>query len=294
MVEGRRRGVRRDGSRRRLIGARALGLGLALLVVAGCSGMPDIEPWRARTAVARPEAERGSLPAEIEEVEKLRGGLELERSRQLALTLVAENPEDPIALRIASRAESDQVFLLPEREKEQRNLAAASSLEYARRAVDAGEADVETQAQLAWALGTTTHLQPMFERSAHARETLEAVEAALDLDGDNPTALATLSVLHLRLATLPWIANLFAWGAPDGDLERAIEAASRCVELVPSVENRVILAKALLAAERLEEAEVVLREALASPDTHPRDPALRPQAAELLLSLEERSNAGRP
>ena len=56
-----------------------------------------------------------------------------------------------------------------------------------------------------------------------------AAEEALALDGEHPTALATMTILELRLATLPWIAALFAGDAPDGTVEGSIAWGRRAV-----------------------------------------------------------------
>jgi hypothetical protein len=259
----------------------------ALLVAgAGCSSL-DLEAWRARGPAARAAAERQDAAAEDARVQDLRARLDLAGSRHLALTLAAERPEDPSALRLASRAESDQVFLLAETAKQDRSLAALSALDFAERASRAsngGRPDVE--AQLAWALGTTTHLQPMFSRSGHARRTLEVIEKVLAAEPDNVTALATLAVLRLRLATLPWIARAMAWGAPEGSVDEAVTTATRCVAIEPSVEHRLILARALLVAEKQEDARAVLEKAVASGDSYPRDRELRADARRLLETLE--------
>jgi hypothetical protein len=256
------------------------------LHVAGCSST-DIGEWRSSNPSPRPPAARGDAAADDQRVEDLRSRLDLAASRDLALTLAAERPAESAVLVRASRAESDQVFLVPTDDKERRGLAALSSLDYAEEAAKLPGGDAPSaQAQLAWALGTTTHLQPMFSRSAHAQRTLETIQGVLAREPDNVTALATLSVLRLRLATLPWIARAMAWGAPDGSIDEAIETARKCVTLEPSVEHRLMLAKALLAAEKREEALAVLRAAAANGDTHPRDRELRPEAADLLESLQ--------
>lgn len=254
----------------------------------GCSTTWDISPWRARHAVARPAPRRGAIEEDAARVESLRSSLDLASSRSLALSLATENPENSQALYLASRAESDEVFLLPEDDKESRALAALSSLDYSTRAVAAAEVSPEALAQHAWAMGTTTHLQPMFDRSEHAQKTLDAIETALARDPDNVVALATKSTLRLRLATLPWIARVMASGAPEGSIEEAISLARTCVGRLPSIENNLLLAKALLALDE-DEGEVipVLRAALAREDTYPRDHELRPKAEELLQSLEE-------
>jgi tetratricopeptide (TPR) repeat protein len=266
--------------------SRLFALGAALFL-AGCSATPDLPGWRARESSGRPQGERGQLAAEIDEVKALRGRLDLSASRRLALALAAENPEHPEALLLASRAESDAVFLLRGAEKEKRDLAALSALEYSRRAVVAAPGDVPTLAQHSWALGTTTHLQPMFSRSKHAQETLRSADAVLEKAPRDTTALATKSILRLRLATLPWIARLMASGAPRGDLDEAARLAEQCVEEAPSIEHRLLLAKARLALGEAEEARSLLRIAVESADRFPRDRELRPAAEELLDGLAD-------
>ena len=165
--------------------------------------------------------------------------------------------------------------------------SALSSLEYARGMAKTGGESADSSAQLAWALGTTTHLQPMMDRAKQATETMKTIQRALSLNPEQPTALAALAILHLRLATLPWIAKVLASGAPDGPPERAEEAATRTVKVRPSMENRIILAKCLIAAEKNAEARKVLEEALAANARFPRDTALRPDGARLLKTLAE-------
>lgn len=260
----------------------------SLCLSIGCGSPPDLAAWRRDFPSPRPTAERGNLEAEIQRVRRLRKELDLAGSRELALRLVAENPERPAILSLASRAESDQVFMLPADDREERNAAALSALDYSRRAVSTMETPpVELLAQHAWAMGTSTHLQPMFDRSDHASATLEVIESCLGEDPDNAVALATKSILRLRLATLPWIATVMAWGAPEGSVEEAITLGRRCVELVPSIENRLILARALVAGEKVDEARSVLQAAAASEDRYPRDSQLRPDAGALLASLGE-------
>jgi hypothetical protein len=268
----------------------SLALAFALFVSA-CAG-PKVAPddvlaWRTRECVARPEARRGESGAELEQVRTLRAADELATARQLALALATERPDDAAALLAASRAESDQVFLLPEDDKESRNLAAASALEFARAAWQRGGGAAEFDAQLAWTLGTTTHLQPMGERATHARQTLEVAERTLAQDAANATALATVALVHLRLETLPWIAKLMASGLPDSSLAQAEDSARKAVKSVPSRENRLILAKVLVAAEREPEARAELESALAAPVKHPRDRALEPQLRALLKDLRD-------
>jgi tetratricopeptide (TPR) repeat protein len=266
---------------------------LALAVLAagssGCAG-PQIElqSWRAEqlAAAAVPAHDPAALAAELQRVAELREGRELAQARQLALALASEHPDDPGALTAASCAESDAVFLFAEDDKRSRNHAAASALDYALSAQQRGADAASDRAQLAWALGTSTHLQPMFSRAGHARRTLEAAEAALALDPDESLALATLALVNLRLETLPWIADVMAWGAPDSSLEAAEDFARRAVASVPSREHRQILAKVLIARDKLPEARAELDAALAASAVHPRDTVLEPAVRRLRKSLE--------
>jgi len=266
-------------------------LTFALLVSAacafGCAGPRiDLQAWRAEQTVTAPAHDAGALEAELQRVDGLRAERELAAARQLALALVAEHPADPAALTAASRAESDGVFLFAEDDRRSRDHAAASALDYARSAEERGADSAGARAQLAWALGTSTHLQPMFSRAGHARRTVEAAQAALAEDPDQAVALATLALVNLRLETLPWIAKVMAWGAPDASLTAAEDFARRAVARVPSRENRQILAKVLLARERRDEARAELGAALAAPAAHPRDSLLEPALRRLLESLE--------
>ncbi len=162
-----------------------------------------------------------------------------------------------------------------------RNAAAASALDHAQRAEDLGESSVEARAQYAWALGSATHLQGMMSRSGHARRTVEVAAAVLERDPDEPTALATMAVVNLRLETLPWIAKVMARGRPDSSLDEAVALARHAVEARPSRENRIILAKCLTAAGDEEGANAVLDEALAAPVRFARDAAVEGSARAL-------------
>lgn len=244
--------------------------------------------------MARPIADRGPLDAGLLRVERLRAGFNLAGARDLALSLVAENPDSARALVAASRAESDAVVLLDGSDrKRDRNAAAWSAYDFARRSMevagsvraDGPEIPADQLAQYAYAMGAATHLRAMFARSGHARKTLRATRAALEVDPDNDVALATQATLELRLATLPWIARLFAWGAPGGSLDESVRLARRCVTLVDSIEYRLLLARALRARGDLTEAREVMEFAVASPPRQPRDPELKDSAEELLAEL---------
>lgn len=247
----------------------------AALLAAACSTAPvDLEAWRAAEAVPRPAAERGALGADLEQVETLRESRRLEEARALALSLAAEHPADAAVATAASRAESDALVFWAAREKATRDGAAASALDYAERAAELGASSAAARAQLAWARGSSTHLQPMSARSGHAARTIEAARLALAADPEQPTALATLAVVHLRLQTLPWIAKLMASDLPESSLEEAVAYARRAVAARPSREHRLILARCLRAAGEEEEAAALLEAALAAPPAFPRDAAL--------------------
>lgn len=268
-------------------------LSFALVVpavcAAGCAG-PRIElrEWRAEQldSAATPAQDLEALGDGLQRVAQLRAERQLEQARLLALALAARHPADPDALTAASRAESDGVFLFAEDDERARNHAAASALDYALSAQQQGAVDASARAQLAWALGTSTHLQPMFSRASHARRTLEAAEAALAQDPEEAVASATLALVNLRLETLPWIAKVMAWNAPDASLDAAEQYARRAVATTPSRENRQILAKVLIARDQRSEARAELDAALAAPAAHPRDTVLEPALRSLRQSLD--------
>ena len=252
---------------------RSLALGLTLFSFVSCSA-PRIELATWRQAELCPLVAESEAPAALERFEELRAQDALAEARPLALAAAAARPDDPKALLAASLAESDGMVLKPEDDKHARNHCAASALDYVERAVERGASGAQAQAQLAWSLGLTTHLQPMSERSGHARKTLDSVARALEADPDEPTALATCALVHLRLQTLPWIAKLMASDLPESSLESAERCALRAVALRPSRENRMILAKVLLAAGRENEARTVIDAGLAAKPGFPRDHAL--------------------
>ncbi|MEZ6188774.1 MAG: hypothetical protein R3F62_27700 [Planctomycetota bacterium] len=264
---------------------------LTLGLAAGCSSVPSperVQAWQA----AELEAATGSevhVVAETdprEAVDRARG-IDLDMARTLALSLVAESPAEPDLLWRAARADADRVLLARAagEAREARDLAALSGLDYARRAAELRAEDAAVQAQLAYALGTTTHLLPMGERSARATEVLATAQRALELDPTQPTALATQATVHLRLATLPWIARVFGSDIPPHDLDLAEAAARRALELEPCLEHRLLLAKVLVAREQEEAALELLRGAPAS-DEAPRDAQLRPELVALREDLE--------
>ena len=279
-----------------LVHATTVFLGLA---AASCSIPPtaeDVQRWREQTIDSTSRFKGSSLKTEVQTVDALRDGRELEQARILALTIAKEFPQEAAVLYRAARAEMDAVLLLrvaqpnetEEKQEERaknRDYAAASSLDYARRGAVIAPSDAAVQGQLSWSLGATTHLLPMLERGNRAHETLEAIEHTRSLDPEEPTALGTYVVLHTRLATLPWIAKSMASAPPD-NLPDAIKVGRRLVARRASVEHRLMLARALIAQERNKEAAKLLGEALSDEETFPRDRVLRPQALALKKSLE--------
>ena len=262
--------------------------GSALALLTGCSaspGMPQIASWRNGTAAGAPVlseppslADVRTLDDGIARVDALRLARDLEGSRWVCMQLIKEHPLDARLLWRAARAESDMVFVLKSRghDREQRDVAAASGREFAERArKQEAKPDADLLAQLAWARGTTVHLQPMFDRDDEATATKRAADDALAQDPAQPTALATLAILHTRLVTLPWIAKLFAGDAPDADLEAGIDAARQAIAVEPSLLHHLLLARALVAAERPAEALEALEAGLASPGYRPLDAEVR-------------------
>jgi len=247
----------------------------ALTLLASCGATRvDLDAWRAEAATARAPEMRGAPEAEFARVEELRNARQLADARDLALALAAEQPQSGRAALLASRAESDALVLFADREKDVRNSAAASAADFAARAIELGEDSAAAHAQHAWALGASTHLQGMFDRAEHAHRTIAAAEAALALDPQQPTALATLAIVNLRLETLPWIANVMASGLPESSLEAAVDHARRAVAAEPSRENKLILARCLRASGDEAGARAVALEALAAAPRFPRDDAL--------------------
>ena len=81
-----------------------------------------------------------------------------------------------------------------------------------------------------------------------------------------------------------------ASGAPEGSIEEAIGLARTCVDKQPSVQNSLLLTRALLALDEDgidSEAMSVLEATLSRADTYPRDRELRSKAAKLLGSIKE-------
>lgn len=247
----------------------------AALLPACSSARPDADDLAVfRASHWRAEAPRSE--ASPERIDSLRDRQELIAARDLALDLAEARPGDPAALWRASRAESDFVVVTAgdDGRAEDRENAAWSALDLAERAIAAepsGPEEAAARAQLAWAQGAVTHLLPMFDRADHARVVERSAHEALASDPEEPVAWATLATLRLRLATLPFIADLFAVGAPEASLDDAIAAARRSLERAPSLETAILLAKALDAAEREDEAATLLREVLDDGRTFPRD-----------------------
>ncbi len=257
------------------------------MITSACSAGYNINVWQATSAVARPENERSSsLNADLERVDQLREQMKLSESRELALKLAAENPGSSEVLWRASRAESDAVFLHHEHETDQRSMAALSALDYARRANENAEASLAARAQYAWAMGTSTHLQPMMKRSKHAQQTKAIIQGVLAEDPTNATALATDALLNYRLCTLPWIAKAMARSAPKADLGTAEKQARAAYDSVPSIENAIILAKILYERDKDSAANKLLEEMLDLPDRFPRDREMRDSARGFLTKSE--------
>lgn len=244
---------------------------LAAATLGGCAA-PDLDEARAAVAAEAPPFPYGDVPRAL----KLRRDHELSSARALALRLAKEHPDDPDALLAASVCESDALAFLPADATAERAAAAWSALDFAERAVRAsGDPPADALAQLARAIGGTIHLRSMFARADAARQTSAAVEAALARDPEHADARSTRATLRLRLATLPWIAGLFAGDVPEASLEGALADAEAACARAPSVENRILLAKVLDASGRPDDARAVREEARAAPDAYPRDPALR-------------------
>lgn len=262
---------------------RSLCLLVPLLFVA-CAGPPTPEEVRAW----RGEQPRGGAPGSLASVDSARyaGGLEALRIARAAAVDLAEAEQSPGSLWRAARAEADLVEYLrvSEAPREGRDLAAASGLVWAERALEVAGEDPEGAllGQLAWSLGSVTHLQPMFDRDDWAVRVQAACLRALAVEPTQLEAQATQATLHLRLATLPWIAKLFAGDAPEADLALAERRARACYEARPSLEHALLLTKILTALDREPEAQALARKALLRPDRFPRDVALRPALQALL------------
>lgn len=264
---------------------------LALVTLAGCQSTPDLSSWRARSQDRSGAALLTNPTETAATIDLVREAGDLPRARQVALAAVKSFGEDAELLRRASRAETDAVLLLqagrslaPLPLEEQRRAAAWSALDYARRADRcAGEGtNAEVVGQLAYCMGSATHLRPMFSRAGHARETQELAQQALALDPDQLLALQTLATLELRLATLPWIADLFAWGAPEGSLERALQYAERCHAREASLEQAMLVARVRWAMQPDAAVIEFLEASLAAAGAYPRDATLALPARELI------------
>lgn len=255
----------------------------SLFLVAGCArGPTDLEPLRGSLAASAfhvPDAARSAG-----EIDGLRDAGHLDEARLAALAWADSDPGSAAAQWRAARALAD--FALGASAQATRQQAALLGLEHARLGAALAPDDADAQGQLAFLLGLTTHLQPMSDRAAHARGTIAAAERALTLRPGDALAHETLGILHLRLATLPWIARLMARSAPRGTLTESEEHLRAAVTAAPSLETRFLLAKTLSAAGRSAEATMLLTEALAERDSGARDVIFRPQAQALLESLQ--------
>lgn len=265
---------------------RSLPILFAASVAIACAGTPAIAGDQVSGAIAADaQTHQEGTEQSPEAIDSLRDSGELAAARAMALAYAAERPDDPEALWRASRAESDAVWLHGD-DKEARDKAAASALDYARRADAAGAASAEAIAQYAWSMGNSTHLKPMMARSAHARATDALVDRALELDPENADALATRATLQLRLQTLPRVAKIMAARAPDSSLAGAEKCARAAIGSRPSLSNALLLAKILVADDRRGEARDVLAGALAKEDKFPRDREVRSAAQAMHDELE--------
>lgn len=255
----------------------------SLALLAGCArGSIDLEPLRASLAtssVHAPEAARSA-----DEIDALRDAGHLDEARLAALAWADRDPESAGAQWRAARALAD--FALSASAEATRQQAALLGLEYARQGATLAPDDADAQGQLAHLLGMTTHLQPMSARATHARETIAAADRALALRPGDVLAHETLGIVHLRLATLPWIARLMARSAPRGTLAESEEHLRAAVSASPTLETRFLLARTLSAAGKHTEAATLLTGALAQDNSGARDVIYRPQAQALLESLQ--------
>jgi len=261
-----------------------------------------VKRWRDAELASAPAEPSPADPSWADRTDQLRAAGNLKGARALCLQALTALGENAGILWRAARAEADWVLILRGQEgnTDERNMATASGLDYARRAVEAALAAVraaeaadganldliQARAWLSYSLGGTTHLLPMGERSARAHATIAAAEQALEVDGSHPVALSTLATVHLRIATLPWIAKLMASDLPECSLDEAVEFARRAGERSLGIGPRLLLAKALLAKGEDAEARAVLEEVREAPDRDPRDALLRPGAEALLAEQD--------
>ena len=261
-----------------------------LLILNACSSVPtseDVELWQAQTIAAQKDTQR-TLIRELHVLDRQREeNLELEQSRSRCLALLQRFPDAAPVLWRAARAESDYLLVLHSRKASlwKRNLAALSSLRYVLRAQSLLREDNRSSAllsQLAWSKGNCAHLKGLFEKSRWAKEILQDAEAALNKTPNENRALATLSILHRRLATRSDFTRVFTMSAPKGDLQKSLDWAKRCVASRPSLENQVLLARAHIALSQFQEADDLLQKALKRSDRFPRDRYYREQAMKIL------------
>lgn len=255
----------------------------AAFALACASGPIGVQVFRSQIAVERSARLSGetAMPS-VAVVDRLRDERRLEEARAEAMHLLAGHPHETAVLWRAARSLADTALSNPD--ESVRGEAALEGLTLAREAAAIAPDDADCQAQLAFLLGITTHLQPMKERSQHAYATIAAAERALELNPDSALAHQTLGVVHLRLSTLPWIARTMAKDIPASSLEIAEQQMRLAVEIEPSQASHLYLAKVLLAEGRQQEAIAVLREATTLPNAFPRDLIHR---AEIFKLLEE-------
>lgn len=267
--------------------AKLLLLALTCLMYIGCASSTPNAATSARLAETAASARTAETTSDLAGIDEMRTERRLADSRAKALETLAQHPDDPEVLWRASRAESDEVYMLSGDDKKGRNEAARHALELSKQALKSGAVTAEARAQHAWAMGNATHLQPMMSRSSHARATKKVIDSVLEEDMNQPTALATAALLQYRLNTLPTMIKIMAFTAPSSDLDRAERYALAAQELEPSRLNALILAKINLAQKKGAVAAEVLRTSIEAPDQFPRDEELKAELEELLASCEK-------
>ncbi|MDF1666976.1 MAG: hypothetical protein P1V97_34855 [Planctomycetota bacterium] len=268
----------------------AIVAGTLLLGLSACSSVPspkEVELWQSRTIAAQKDSKR-TLIRELRSIDKIREEtLDLEASRSRCLALLKRFPDTAPVLWRAARAESDYLLILKSRKATEweRNLAALSSLKFVQRAQSLLRQDNASSAllgQLAWSMRTSAHIQGMFSQAKWDIETFEVAKRAFAKNSKESRALATLSILHWRLATRSDFTKLVTMSVPKGSLEESIQLGLRCIELRPSLEHHVLLARSYMAAEKYKDADELLQKALKRSDRYPRDRYYREQAMQVL------------
>lgn len=261
-----------------------------LLALSACSSVPstqEVELWQAQTVAAQRGHQR-TLIRELHAIDRQREeSLDLEESRSRCLALLQRFPDAAPVLWRAARAESDYLLILQSRKASlwKQNLAALSSLRYVQRAQSLLREENRSSAllsQLAWSKGCCAPMKGFFERSQWANEILRDAQAALEKNPNENLALASLSILHRRLATRSDFTRVFTMSAPKGDLKKSLDWAKQCVAPRPSLENQVLLARVHIALSQFQEADELLQKALKRSDRFPRDRYYREQAMKIL------------